>query len=305
MTETKVIGIDLGATNIRGALVSGRAGSGSMGGGSTESGSAGGAGGGESLSDIVSVRIHSDGSVEDVLEDIYTVIDTLMEPGVAGIGIGVPSVVDVAEGIVYDVQYIPSWVEVPLKRLLEARYGKPVFVNNDANCFALGEYYFGKGRGAGSMVGLTLGTGLGGGVIVNGRLYAGYNCGAGEIGLLPYKDNVLEYYCSGSFFKNLYGLDGVEVFEAAGRGDAQAMELYAELGAHVGQGIKAAIYTYDPEICVLGGSVSQAYDLFSATMWKEIRTLVYAKTLERIRIEVSDLKNSGILGAAALYYDAQ
>jgi len=206
---------------------------------------------------------------------------------------------------VYDVQYIPSWVEVPLKRLLKGRYGKPVFVNNDANCFALGEYHFGKGSGAGSMIGLTLGTGLGGGVIIHNKLFAGYNCGAGEIGLLPYKGNVLEYYCSGSFFKNVYGLDGVEVFDAALRGDARSLALYSELGVHVGQGIKAVIYTYDPELIVLGGSVSQAYDLFKETMWKEIRTLVYAKTLERIRVEVSELANSGILGAAALYYDAQ
>lgn len=279
---TKVIGIDLGATNIRGAVVSGA-----------------------SLADIVSVRIRSDGVMEDVLEDIFTVIDALMEPGIAGIGIGVPSVVDVEAGIVYDVQYIPSWVEVPLKRLLEAKYRKPVFVNNDANCFAVGEYYFGKGRGLSSMVGLTIGTGLGGGLIIHHKLFAGYNCGAGEIGLLPYKDNILEFYCSGSFFKNVYGLDGVKVYEAARAGDGRALELYGELGTHVGQAIKTAVYAYDPEICVLGGSVSQAYDLFSATMWKEIRTLVYAKTLERIRIEVSDLKNSGILGAAALYYDAK
>jgi glucokinase len=286
---TSVIGIDLGATNIRGAVVSG-----------------GGTGvNGGLLSDIVSVRIHSDGSVEDVMGDIYGLIDGLIDPDVAGIGIGVPSVVDVEAGIVYDVQYIPSWVEVPLKRLLEGRYGKPVFVNNDANCFALGEYHFGKGRGAGSMIGLTLGTGLGGGVIIHNKLFAGYNCGAGEIGLLPYKGNVLEYYCSGSFFKNVYGLDGVEVFDAALRGDARALKLYSELGVHVGQGIKAVIYTYDPELIVLGGSVSQAYDLFKETMWKEIRTLVYAKTLERIRVEVSELANSGILGAAALYYDAQ
>jgi glucokinase len=256
------------------------------------------------LADIVSVRIHSDGSVEDVMGDIYRVIDGLIDPDVAGIGIGVPSVVDVEAGIVYDVQYIPSWVEVPVKRLLEDRYRKPVFVNNDANCFALGELYFGKGRGAGSMIGLTLGTGLGGGVIINNRLYAGYNCGAGEIGLLPYKDNVLEYYCSGSFFKNLYGLDGVEVFEAALNGDARALGLYSELGVHVGQGIKAVTYTYDPELIVLGGSVSQAFDLFRETMWKEIRTLAYVKSAERIRVEVSELANSGILGAAALYYDA-
>lgn len=277
----KVIGIDLGATNIRGAVVSG-----------------------DSLSNIISVRIHSDGSVEDVMGDIYRVIDGLIDPDVAGIGIGVPSVVDVEAGIVYDVQYIPSWVEVPVKRLLEDRYRKPVFVNNDANCFALGELYFGKGRGAGSMIGLTLGTGLGGGVIIHNKLYAGYNCGAGEIGLLPYKDNVLEYYCSGSFFKNLYGLDGVDVFEAALSGDARALELYSELGVHVGQGIKAVMYTYDPELIVLGGSVSQAFDLFRETMWREIRTLAYVKSVERIRVEVSELANSGILGAAALYYDA-
>jgi glucokinase len=280
--DMKVIGIDLGATNIRGAVVSGN-----------------------SLSTIVSQRIHSDGTVEDVLGDIYHVIDALNDEGLAAIGIGVPSVVDVAEGIVYDVQYIPSWVEVPLKEILEARYRMPVFVNNDANCFVLGEYYFGQGRDAASMVGLTIGTGLGGGVIINNKLFAGYNCGAGEFGLLPYKDKILEYYCSGSFFKNVYDLDGVQVFEAAKKGDARALQLYAELGTHVGQAVKAVMYTYDPQLIVLGGSVSQAHDWFSETMWKEIRTLAYGKSAQRIRIAVSDLKNSGILGAAALYYDAQ
>ena len=109
MNDKKIIGIDLGATNIRGAVVSG-----------------------DALSGIISVRIHSDGTVEDVLGDIYQVIDALMTDSVAAVGIGVPSVVDVAEGIVYDVQYIPSWKEVPLRKLLEARYQKPVLVNNDA-----------------------------------------------------------------------------------------------------------------------------------------------------------------------------
>jgi glucokinase len=287
MRDEKVIGIDLGATNIRGAVVK----------------DAGG--GDDSLGEIVAVRIHSDGAMEDVLEDIYGVVDKLITPEVAGIGIGVPSVVDVAEGIVYDVQYIPSWVEVPLKRLLEARYRLPVLVNNDANCFVLGEYYFGKGKGAASVIGMTLGTGLGCGIVLFDKLFAGRNCGAGELGLLPYRDNVLEYYASGSFFKNVYGLNGVEVYEAALRGEARALALYAELGVHFGQAVKAVLYAYDPELIVLGGSVSQAYELFRHPMWKEIRTLAYAKTVERIRIEVSNLKNSGILGAAALYYDAK
>jgi glucokinase len=96
----------------------------------------------------------------------------------------------------------------------------------------------------------------------------------------------------------------VEVFSAAGHGDARALALYSELGEHVGQAIKTVLYAYDPQLIVLGGSVSQAYEWFRETMWAAVRTLVYAKTSERIRIEVSDLKNSGILGAAALYYDA-
>ena len=282
MRDARVIGIDLGATNIRAAVVRG--------------GSPG---------DIIPVRIHSDGSMEEVLADIYAVTDRVFDQDVAAIGIGVPSVVDVNEGIVYDVQYIPSWKEVPLKRRLEARYAKPVFVNNDANCFALGEYYFGKGSGVSSMVGLTIGTGLGGGIVVHDKLFAGHNCGAGEFGLLPYRDNILEYYCSGSFFKNVHGLDGLAVFEAAQKGDTGALELYRELGTHVGNAIKAVIYSYDPQLVVLGGSVSQAYRWFSETMWATVRTLAYGKTAERIRIEISELKNSGILGAAALYYDAQ
>ena len=280
--DTKVIGIDLGATNIRGAVVTG-----------------------DSLSDIVSARIHSDGSVEDVLNDIYQVVDALMDDSIKAIGIGVPSVVDVAEGIVYDVQYIPSWVEVPLKKYMEARYHIPVFVNNDANCFAVGEYHFGKGNEVDSMIGLTIGTGLGAGVIINGKLYAGYNCGAGEFGLFNYLDNVLEFYCSGSFFQNVHQVDGTKVFEDAKKGDAQALGLYAELGTHIGHAIKMVMYAYDPQLIVLGGSVSQAYDFFRANMWKEIKTFAYTKSAERIKVEISALKNSGILGAAALYYDAQ
>ena len=197
--DIKVIGIDLGATNIRGAVVTG-----------------------DTLSDIVSARIHSDGSVEDVLNDIYQVVDALVDDSVKAIGIGVPSVVDVKEGIVYDVLYIPSWKEVHLKQLMEERYHIPVFVNNDANCFAVGEYHFGKGKGVDSMIGLTLGTGLGAGVIINRKLYAGYNCGAGEFGLFDYKDNVLEYYASGSFFKNVYRLDGVQVQEPHNVGAAES-----------------------------------------------------------------------------------
>lgn len=283
MSNIKVIGIDLGATNIRGAVVNNNA-----------------------IGNIISQRIKSDGSVEDVLNDIYAVVDALLQNDKASaIGIGVPSVVDVAEGIVYDVQYIPSWKEVHLKKLMQERYDIPVYVNNDANCFAVGELYFGKGRGADNMVGVTLGTGLGTGIITNGKLYAGHNCGAGEIGLFPYIDNILEYYCSGSFFSNVYGLDGVRVFKDAQAGKERALELYAELGKHVGNAVKMIMYAYDPELIILGGSVSQAFEYFKDTMWRQVKNFAYSKTLDRIKIEISELQNSGIIGAASLYYDNQ
>jgi len=144
-----VMGVDLGATNIRAALVNG-----------------------ENLSPIKSSRINSEGSEQEVLKNVFDLVDQVIDKNVEAIGMGVPSVVDIKTGVVYDVIYIPSWKEVPLKKWMEDRYGVPVYVNNDANCFALGEHYFGKGRGVDSMIGLAIGTGMGAGIIINHKLYA-------------------------------------------------------------------------------------------------------------------------------------
>jgi glucokinase len=280
--STKVIGIDLGATNIRGAVISE-----------------------ENVSEIISRRIQTKGTKEQVLGDVYSLIDTLIDAEVKAIGIGVPSVVDVKRGIIYDVIHIPSWKEVHLKELLEDRYHIPVFVNNDANCFALGEHYFGKGKGVQDMIGLTIGTGLGAGIIINHHLYAGKNCGAGEFGMVDYLDNNVEYYSSGSFFKNVYGLNGEEVFKNAKNGDAYALKLYSELGMHLGNAVKLIMYTYDTGLIILGGSVQLAFEFFEEAMWESIKTFGFPKSIEGLEIKTSALENSGILGAAALYYDAQ
>jgi len=280
--STKVIGIDLGATNIRGAVVDG-----------------------EDISEIISRRIQTKGTEEQVLEDVYSLIDALIDGEVKAIGIGVPSVVDVKLGIVYDVIHIPSWQEVHLKELLENRYHIPVFVNNDANCFALGEHYFGKGKDVDDMIGLTIGTGLGAGVIINNHLYAGKNCGAGEFGMVDYLDNNYEFYCSGSFFQNVYGLNGEELFKNAKNGDKRSLELYSELGTHLGNAVKMIMYTYDTELIILGGSVQLAFEYFEKAMWARIKTFGFPKSIEHLQIKTSALQNSGILGAAALYFDAQ
>ena len=280
MNNVKCIGIDLGATNIRGALVNGG-----------------------TVSAISSSRLNTTGTEQQVLDDVFAIADTFMDSSVKAIGIGVPAVLDVEQGIVYDVQHIPSWKEVPLKKLMEARYHIPVNVNNDANCFVLGEYYFGEGRGFDNIVGITLGTGLGAGIIINKQLYAGNNCGAGEFGMVDYLDHNYEYYCSGSFFQNVYGLNGEDVFKDAEKGSPAALKLYGELGLHLGNVLKFVMYAYDPQLIILGGSVHFAYRFFEQTMWKQVETFGYPKSLKNLTVVPSALENSGILGAAALCFD--
>ena len=281
MSDPAVIGVDLGGTNVRAGLVEGGR-----------------------LADVRSVAVRSQGSERDVLEDMFGAIDAVMRKDVAGIGAGVPSVIDLRAGIVYDVQNIRSWKKVPLKAHLEERYHLPAYVNNDANCFAAGEKYFGKAKPYDHAVGLIVGTGLGAGVIANGRLYSGRNCGAGEFGMLPYLDRNFEAYASGQFFARVHGVSGRELAGRAERGEERALAIFAEFGGHLGEAVKAICYAVDPEVIVLGGSVSKSARFFQAAMWDAFRSFAYSITKDRLKIEVSETENVAILGAAALYYDA-
>src|SRR5690625_2306568 len=108
----------------------------------------------------VSGSISATEASDVILDELFGYVDQVMNDSVKSIGIGVPGVVDVENGIVYTVQNIPSWKEIHLKKYMEARYEVPVMVNNDANCFALGEKYFGQGKAFESFIGLKVGTGL-------------------------------------------------------------------------------------------------------------------------------------------------
>jgi len=276
-----VVGVDLGGTNVRaGLVVEGR------------------------LDKVRAEPVRGRGTAEEVLEDLFRAIDAVMGPDAAGIGAGVPSVIDLATGTVHDVQNIPSWKKVPLKRILEDRYGRPAFVNNDANAFAAGEKYFGKIGPYDSAVGLIVGTGLGAGIIANGRLYSGANCGAGEFGMLPYLDRNFEAYASGQFFERVHGTSGRELAARAERGDARALAAFDEFGRHLGEAVKAVCYAVDPEVIVLGGSVSRSFRFFRDSLWRAFRTYAYSIARERLKIEVSETEHIAVLGAAALYFDA-
>ncbi len=280
MAKKNIIGIDMGGTNVRAGIVRDN-----------------------KLADIISKRVNSQVSADEVLEQLFSLADGLIDNTITSIGIGVPGLVNNDERLVYDVVYIPAWKKIPLQKLMEERYKIPVYIENDANCFAVGEYYFGKGKGYDSMIGLTIGTGIGAGLIINKKLYAGKNGGAGEFGMIEYLDQTCEYYASGQFFDNVYKINGEEVFNNAKRGDLSAIKMYEEMGTHLGNTIKTILYALDVELVVLGGSVRYAFPYFSKTMWQQIKTFGFQKASERVKIEVSELENSGILGAAALCYD--
>jgi glucokinase len=276
-----VLGIDLGGTNLRVGLVDN-----------------------DKLIQIEEIPIKYSNDEQEILNSIYYLIDRFKKENICGIGIGVPSVVDPERGIVYDVQNIPSWKEVHLKELLEEKYRLSVYVNNDANCFAVGEKYFGKARKYSDAVGLILGTGLGAGLIINNKLYSGRNCGAGEFGMLPYKDKNYEAYCSGQFFEWKYNTRGGEFYNRAQKGETEALEIFTEIGDHIGEVIKVIVYTVDPEIIILGGSVSKSFQFFQKQMWKSLETFGYPKSIDRLKIEISETEHVAVLGAASLYYNA-
>ena len=271
------IGIDLGGTNVRCGLV--------------ENGN---------VITRLSEPCRSDQPENEVVEQIKGLIRQLINPSVKGIGIGVPSVVDEQKGIVYNVMNIPSWKEVHLKDILEAEFGVPVFVNNDANCFALGEHHCGAGKPFRNMLGVTLGTGVGSGIIINDKLYSGSNTGAGEIGCLPYLEHTLEFYCGSSFFVEYYNTTGKEAEDLAKSGDANALKIWEEYGKHMGVLVKIILFVYDPDAIIFGGSIANAYSLFEKAMRKEMETFDYPETIKKIQILISTRNDISLLGAAAL-----
>jgi glucokinase len=252
-----------------------------------------------------SITISFNESADYVMNQIIELIERVFNSDVVGIGIGVPTIIDIEKGIAYNVQNIPSWKEVHVKEILENRFKVDVHVNNDANCFTVGEKYFGKGSSYRNIAGLIIGTGVGAGVIIDNKLYSGANGGAGEFGKLPYKDATIEHYCSEKFFTRMYNTSFKDTFLDAKKGNQKALEIYKELGVNLGDAVISILQTLDPSCIVLGGSVSRAFSFFSDAMWEQIKTYQYGNTVDRLVIDVSNAPKIAVLGAAALYYDAQ
>ena len=255
--------------------------------------------------DIIDQQINVNGTEAEILSELINAISKVFDHNVIGIGIGVPSLVDVSKGIVYKVQKIPSWREVHLKDILEDHFGVKVYVNNDANCFAIGEKYFGQAKNTENIVGLILESGVGAGIIFKGHLYSGTHCGAGEIGSLPYKDHDFEYYCSEEYFDEKYGMKFDLLYKRVLKKDKIALAVFEQYGYDLGNLIKIIMYTLDPEMIVLGGKISKAFPYFEKMMLNRVNTFLYKHSLKDLKIVQSQQSGIAILGAAALFYDAQ
>jgi len=272
-----IIGVDIGGTSIVGGRIEG-----------------------DRIVEQLSAGTNASEGGEKTLGILKEVIAKLTTDDTRAIGIGVPSVVDREKGIVYNVQNIRDWDEVHLKSILEAEFGMPVHIDNDANCFAYGEKIYGKGKEFENFVGITLGTGVGGGIVQRDHLLSDSNCGSGEFGEIPYLDSILEEYCGSRFFTRAANQSGYEVALKARDGDTPSIDLYNEYGKHIAVLVKIILLVLDPQAIIFGGSITRSFDLFEESMYDNLKDFPYPKSVEKIHILTSDLDNIGILGAGAL-----
>jgi glucokinase len=230
------------------------------------------------------------------------------------IGVGVPSQIDFATGTVVSSVNIPL-EGVPLRAELEERFGVPVFVDNDANCAALAESQWVDGGPAAHLLMLTLGTGVGGGVVIEGRVFRGATGLGAELGHMVIEADGLpcpgrtcpnhgciEAYCSGSALERAAGMKGREVVAAAREGDATALGHLTNLGRWLGVGISNFVNIFEPEHIVIGGGLgASAADLFLDTAIEEARSRALPAGFERLSFSLAKGGNdAGAIGAGLL-----
>jgi glucokinase len=249
---------------------------------------------------------------------------------IAAAAIMVPGPVDNDNAVVVQAPNLPALAGFPLKRVLEERFGWPVLLENDANAAAVGEMWMGAARGCRDVVSVTLGTGVGGGVILDGLLWRGAHGSAGEIGhatVDPFSNlkckcgNVgcLEMFASATAIvrmtrEGLPGfpdsvLHGVEltaerVYDAGRDGDELALSVFKRFGVYLGIGLANLINIIDPEIILIAGGAVNGWDLFASHMQHEVNERAVRVTAQQVRIAVAECgDNAGLLGAARLAFD--
>jgi glucokinase len=265
--------------------------------------------------------------VNDLLAAMREAILALRQeaPGIAAVGAGVPGFADVNTGMVHALTNVPGWKNVPLNTLLGKATGLPTFVENDANCMAYAEFKHGTGMGATNMMGVTLGTGVGGGLVLNGKLYRGSFCGAGEIGQMSidYRGKPGTYGNAGAQEEYLGNREvaarAATLFKAAGRkttaeecspaalsaaarkGDKVALQVWDEFATRLACGLANCIWLLNPDTVVIGGGIANAGSPLFVPLRRKLNARLHKIFRHRLRIVRARFGNeAGIVGSAAV-----
>src|SRR6185503_5552915 len=246
---------------------------------------------------------------------------------VVAASIMVPGAVDSDNSVVLQSPNLPSLVNYALKAELERRLGWPVFLENDANAAAVGEMWVGAARGCRDVVSVTLGTGVGGGVILDGKLWRGSHGSAGEIGhttVDPFSElkckcgntGCLELFASATAIVRMTReslasfpssrlksceLTAEKVYQAGRDGDELALAVFKRFGMYLGIGLANLINLIDPQIIVIAGGAVNGWDLFAAEMYRQVEERAFRTTAQQVKIARAECgDNAGLLGAARL-----
>ena len=250
--------------------------------------------------------------------------------GISAVSVVVPGTVNVAEGVVVKAPNVPCLDGFRLAAALESELEWPVILENDANAAAIGELWQGAGRGYRTLICVTLGTGVGGGIILDGKLWRGVDGSAGEIGHIgvdPFAGvpctcgsrGCLEVYASAtaivrmtrearprypnSMLHNTEDLTSEKIYQAGSEGDELAIEVFRRMGVYLGIGLASLINVLNPEIVVIGGGLSNGWDLFEKHMHQQVLERAFpipARRVKIVRAECGD--DAGLLGAARLAF---
>lgn len=276
---------------------------------------------------------HSEEGYEAVLDRIARNAKDLMSGHgkITAVGMGCPGPLDSRKGIVYETPNLPGWENVPVQAILESKLDMPVTLNNDANAAAFGEFWVGAGSHTESMILFTLGTGVGGGIVLDGELYDGPDTTAGELGhmIINFDGPVcgcgnkgcIEAYASATAIRrevkealeagvetSIEIPDGAEddfgakvVYDAAVKGDKFAIELYEKVGFYLGVAAGSIVNIFNPEMIAYGGGLSNAGNFIFEPLKRTMKEMAFKKPAERCIITQAKLGNdAGIIGAAGL-----
>lgn len=317
-----IIGVDLGGTKISAGALSED---------------------GEEAHGVRSIATQSDIGAEGVVDRIISVIegvilDTIKETGASrqdflGIGMGAPGPLDREKGIVVVAPNL-GWRNFPLRERVTSRLKLPVSIDNDANCATVGEWWLGAARGGTNVVGITIGTGIGGGLIFDGKLYHGSSDVAGEIGHTTIDVNgryckcgnygCLEAYASGPAIATrarealiredtasmlpamvdgqLDKITAEIVYDAAKKGDGLANEIVRDTARYLGAGIATLLNVVNPDVVVIAGGVTRAGEALFAPLRTEVRRRAFSPAVEACRIVPAELPGTaGVVGAVATF----